>query len=200
MLAHQNHLKSRPFIVAIDGLGGSGKTTLTNHLQKWLHDVVVIHMDDHIVCKEQRYNTGHEEWYEYYQLQWDTKYVQANVFEKLHANEQTLYLPFYDKEKDRVTYRSVPILENSIVLMEGVFLLREEWKAYYDFTIYLDCPKAIRSARVLQRDTYIGDVNARLQKYETRYWQAEEHYVAAQNPREQASFIQTVGMDERSTE
>ncbi|MGF3103034.1 hypothetical protein [Rossellomorea sp. DUT-2] len=60
----------RPFILGIDGLGGSGKTTLALQLKNELKaancEIVILHNDDYIVERENRYQTGYEEWYEYY--------------------------------------------------------------------------------------------------------------------------------------
>lgn len=104
---YKNHNLARPFIVAIDGLSGAGKTTLVHQLKNEIDNVVVIHIDDHIVEKERRYHTGHAEWFEYYQLQWDTAYLKENLFEKLHHNEKQLHLPFYNKEEDTLTLQSI---------------------------------------------------------------------------------------------
>ncbi len=53
----------RPFIVAIDGLGGAGKTTFVKELVSMLENactIHVLHIDDYIVESEKRYNTGYE--------------------------------------------------------------------------------------------------------------------------------------------
>lgn len=65
---YKNHKWHRPFIVAVDGLGGAGKTTLVQQLKHDLNGIVTIHIDDHIVERKKRYHTGHDEWFEYYQL------------------------------------------------------------------------------------------------------------------------------------
>lgn len=179
---YQNHQLSRPFIVAIDGLSGAGKTTFVNQLKSELDTILVIHIDDHIVERKKRYETGHEQWYEYYQLQWDTVFLEEQLYKKIHQNERQLYIPFYDKDGDTCTYRTIHLSSYPIIIIEGVFLLREEWENYYDYIVFLDCPKEIRYERVLQRDTYIGNVTERLKKYQERYWAAEDYYVNKQSP------------------
>lgn len=179
---YQNHQLSRPFIVAIDGLSGAGKTTFVNQLKSELDNILVIHIDDHIVERKKRYETGNEQWYEYYQLQWDTVFLEEQLYKKIHQNERQLYIPFYDKDCDSCTYRTIHLSSYPIIIIEGVFLLREEWENYYDYIVFLDCPKEIRYERVLQRDTYIGNVTERLKKYQERYWAAEDYYVSKQSP------------------
>ena len=186
---YKQHNECRPFIVAIDGLSGAGKTTLVNELKSFINNVVMIHIDDHIVEKAKRYNTGHDEWFEYYQLQWDTDYLKEHLFHKLFKNEKYLTLPFYNKEEDTITQRKIRIFPTSMVIIEGIFLLRTEWKTFYDYIIFLDCPRDIRYERVLHRDTYIGNVEERLKKYQNRYWVAEEYYLKKQKPLELAHYV-----------
>ena len=179
---YKKHNSDRPFIIAIDGLSGAGKTTLVQKLQNSIDQVIIIHIDDHIVRREYRYNTGYDEWFEYYQLQWDVPYLKEHLFEKLHQNEQQLQLFFYNKENDTLSENTINIPTNSIVIIEGIFLLREEWKTYYDYTVFVDCPREVRYERVLHRDTYIGDLEQRLKKYQHRYWIAEDYYLSKQQP------------------
>ncbi|GEN53595.1 hypothetical protein HFA01_18570 [Halobacillus faecis] len=102
------------FIFGIDGLSRSGKTTLTEKIEKELKKssfpVVTYHIDDYVVERERRYNTGYEPWYEYYFLQWDVKALKEDLFEAL--------------EKER-----------ALVIIEGVFLQREEWRSFFDFVV-----------------------------------------------------------------
>ena len=79
--------------------------------------------------------------------------------------------------KVQLTYQLIRSL-----LSEGIFLLRDEWKAYYDYTVFVDCPREVRYERVLHRDTYIGDLEQRLKKYQNRYWIAEDYYLIKQQP------------------
>lgn len=195
MLIHQikdgyeKHTENRPYVVAIDGLSGAGKTTLVNELKETLDNIVIIHIDDHIVVKSKRYDTGQEQWFEYYQLQWDTEFLREHLFQKIQQNISSLTLPFYQSDEDTHINKTINLSTNNIVIIEGVFLLREEWKHFYDYIVFLDCPKEVRYKRVLQRDQYIGSIDERLKKYKTRYWVAEEYYIKIQNPFGLAHYI-----------
>ncbi|MEN2766094.1 kinase [Ornithinibacillus xuwenensis] len=183
----------RPFIVGIDGLGGAGKTTFVNEMEKGLTNqdcqLVVLHIDDYIVRKNKRYNTGHEEWFEYYYLQWDIKLLAKVFFEKMHQDFRNVSLPLYNNKTDSISLKSTNIRPNSIVLIEGVFLQRIEWRDFFDFVIFIECSRKLRMERVLNRDAYIGNQKERLSKYQRRYWLGEEHYLKTENPIEKADAI-----------
>lgn len=95
-------------------------------------------------------------------------------------------MPFYNKEKDTIIPRKIRILPKNILIIKCIFLLRTEWKAFYDYIIFLDCHREIRYERVLHRDSYIGNVEERLKKYQNRYLLAEDHYFKKQKPLERA--------------
>ncbi|WZX99986.1 kinase [Bacillus sp. FSL W7-1360] len=190
---HQSALQERPFIVAIDGLSGAGKTTLVKKLERELkyehRKVSVFHIDDHIVERDKRYHTGHEEWYEYYYLQWDVEELKRQLFEELHGNIGTLTLSFYDKAADHIVNKHVTVERDDIVLVEGIFLQREEWRRFFDLILFLDCPRELRYERALNRDLYIGDYEERLAKYKRRYWLGEDHYVDTESPVARAHVV-----------
>jgi uridine kinase len=145
------HLKlfSR-FILGIDGLSRSGKTTLVKKLKVILQEkrinVCVFHIDDFIVERKKRYHTGNDEWIEYYYLQWDIKWLKENFFMKLRESNQ-ITLPFYDDELDTHTIQNVTLPDTCMIIIEGVFLQRREWRSFFDFVVYLDCPRNTRFLR-----------------------------------------------------
>lgn len=95
--------KENRFILGIDGLSRSGKTTFVTNLKENMKQESIpfhiFHIDDHIVERNKRYHTGYEEWYEYYYLQWDIESLRQKFFQKLQ-NETKLKLPFYNNETD----------------------------------------------------------------------------------------------------
>ncbi|PIC70108.1 uridine kinase [Sporosarcina sp. P16b] len=184
--------KNRPLIVGLDGLGGAGKTTFVKMVKQKLKGynckVNIVHLDDHIVEKNKRYHTGYEEWYEFYYLQWDIDGL-LNTFLKSLYNSEHLHLSFYDKSTDSISNRQVDVLAGSIVLIEGIFLQRKEWKIFFDYVIFLNCPFELRKERVLNRDSYIGEYQDRLKKYTERYWLGEKHYLDTINPYSIADLV-----------
>lgn len=160
-----------PFLLGIDGLSRSGKTTFVSKLERLLetsgYRSVTFHIDDYIEPKEKRYHTGYEEWYEYYFLQWDVAKLKQHLF-------------------DSIMERIVSEYENlkvDVVMIEGVFLQRDEWRSAFDCVLFLECARDVRFAR--END----ETRRNLKKFEERYWKAEEYYMDTVKPLERADFV-----------
>ncbi|RLQ92434.1 kinase [Falsibacillus albus] len=174
------------FILAIDGLSRAGKTTLVTQLSRLLQKeeigFQVFHIDDHIVDRNKRYGTGFEEWYEYYQLQWDVGWLKSEFFNQLKSAPE-LTLPFYNTDTHSQVFRSVALPESGLILVEGIFLQRTEWRGMFDKVIFLDCPREKRFDRETE------ETKQNIIKFENRYWKAEEYYVKTINPAGKADLV-----------
>ncbi|MBD8070683.1 kinase [Bacillus sp. PS06] len=178
--------QGQKIVLGIDGLSRSGKTTIVRNIEQHIQEKnilsCVLHIDDYIVERERRYNTGHEEWYEYYQLQWDVEWLKENLFQKLKESNE-LQLLTYDNHSDLQKLHTVKIPDTCLIIIEGVFLQRKEWRNYFDFMIFLDCVREERFHREsIETQTNIG-------KFEKRYWKAEDYYMETVSPIEQADLV-----------
>ncbi|CAI9396757.1 MULTISPECIES: kinase [Bacillaceae] len=178
--------KGKRVVVGIDGLSRSGKTTMVKKLEASLLErglsVKVLHIDDYIVERNRRYHTGYEEWYEYYHLQWDVQALQEKLFKKL-KNATEIQLPTYNSQSDTQQIEIISLLHTDLIIMEGVFLQRIEWRDFFDFILYLDCPKEIRFSRE-RKETQLN-----LDKFKNRYWKAEDYYIEKECPKKRANIV-----------
>ena len=185
--------RERTLIVGIDGAGGAGKSTISDTLEKELrsegYNAAVFHIDDMIHPRAVRYNDDYPQWEQYYYLQWRYDYFMREVISPIREGRSLGPIELYDKEND--SYKTVlsDIPAGSIVIVEGVFLLRSELEGAFDVTVYIDVSKEERLERVLKRDDYIGDSEAILKKYNERYFPAEDHYFEECSPKEKADII-----------
>lgn len=173
-------------VLGIDGLSRSGKTTIVRNIEQHIQEknilACVLHIDDYIVERERRYNTGNEEWYEYYNLQWDVEWLKENLFKKLKETNELQVLT-YDNSSDSQQLHKIIIPDTCLVIIEGVFLQRKEWRDYFDFMIFLDCPREERFNREsVETQNNFG-------KFEKRYWKAEDYYMETVTPIEQADLV-----------
>lgn len=185
---------NRTLIVGIDGLGGAGKSTVSDALPELLGGnnckVILLHIDDFIHPRKVRYNENFPEWECYYNLQWRYDYLLERVIKPIRSGgDFACEVELYDKEND--SYFSVPLCApvGSIVIIEGVFLQRPELEGVFDYMIYIDVSEEERLARVLERDGYIGDKSQIKAKYDGRYFPAERHYVKTCAPAEGADLV-----------
>lgn len=178
--------KENRFILGIDGLSRSGKTTFVTNLKENMKQESIpfhiFHIDNHIVERNKRYDTGFEEWYEYYYLQWDIEWLRQKFFRKLQ-NETKLNLPFYHDETDLCEMKKVQIPIVGVIVIEGVFLQRKEWRDFFHYMVYLDCP---RETRFLRESP---ETQKNLLKFENRYWKAEDYYLETELPKDRADLV-----------
>ena len=144
------------YVVGVDGLGGAGKSTVSNSLKLKLqnkgYESYVLHMDDFIHTEHIRYNESNEEWYCYYNIQWRYDYLVKEILLPIkNGGKIDKLIELYDKENDNYVLEPLEILQGCILLLEGIFLQRKELKGYLDFVIYIDVPKKLRLGRVLDR-------------------------------------------------
>ena len=173
-------------VLGIDGLGGAGKSTISEQLRAQLEGsgihVILLHIDDFIHPKRIRYNSDHPAWRCYYDLQWRYDYFAQCLQNCRNSAGAPVMIELYDKENDSYFTQEFTVQGNTVILVEGIFLQRKELQGLFDCIVYLDVPEDVRLRRVLERDTYIGDAAQITEKYETRYFPAERHYFQTCRP------------------
>jgi uridine kinase len=151
-------------LVAVDGCGGAGKSTLAARLADELA-AVVVHTDDF--------------------ASWDNPVdwwpaLLAEVLEPLARGEPATYVPNSWGGPPRAP---VTVDAGGTVVVEGVTASREAFRPYLAFTIWVDAPRELRLERGLARD---GEDARPLWEQ----WMAEEDaYVARERPRERADAV-----------
>ncbi|MGH2757035.1 MAG: hypothetical protein ACRDI3_04535, partial [Actinomycetota bacterium] len=167
----------RTVLVAIDGWGGSGKTSLA----EWLAD----RLGGTRVCSDDFARPG--------VLGWEWRRFDEQVLSPLRADERVRYQR-YDWDDDQLAEWH-EIEPGGFLIAEGVSISRKELGDPWDLKVWVECPYELRLARGVKRD---GEA---MRDTWVNLWLPEEvRYVEEQRPHERADYIvlgyKENGMDE----
>lgn len=185
---------NKTVIIGIDGLGGSGKSTISEVIKNTLINddinTVLLHIDDFIHPRNVRYNENYEEWECYKYLQWRYDYLIKEIIKPVKKGRAfSGKIEIYDKENDTYIMQDLEIPLGTVVIIEGIFLQRKELAGIFDYMVYIDVSEKERLERVIKRDSYIGDEGQIRKKYENRYFPAERKYTDSYSPRDNADIV-----------
>lgn len=157
--------KYRTLLIGIDGCGGSGKSTFAKRIQDNLPDTQIVHMDDF-------YDGKHIIW----------QRVGEEVLEPLSHDENAKF-QIYDWHNEKLAdWREVNV--GGIVVVEGILSLKPDLAEFYDYKIWVDCPREIRLKRGIERDgEQLRDV------WVNQWMPSEDYYVLHEFPDQRADLI-----------
>ncbi|MFC4338142.1 uridine kinase family protein [Salininema proteolyticum] len=153
-------------VVAIDGPGGSGKSTFADLLADRL-DASIVHTDDFASWDVP--------------LDWYPR-LRDEVLVPLSENRSARFRPF---DWELGALRDVPIVVEpaEFVIVEGVSSSREAFRPYLSFSVWVETPREVRLRRGLDRD---GEEAADF----WASWMAEEDvYVRREDPAGKADMV-----------
>ncbi|WDF31966.1 uridine kinase [Arthrobacter agilis] len=177
-------------IVAIDGVDGSGKTSFAANLAAEIHHrpVVTIHADDFLNPSPVRHARGRHSPEGFWKDTYDYSALHQHVLTPLGPEGDGRYSPAsYDPMTDQpalAAFLQAP--PDALVLVEGMFLHRDELVASWDASVYLDVPFTVTAARMAARDGTNRDPEHPTMR---RYVHGQRLYFEAARPWERATFV-----------
>lgn len=158
-------------LIAIDGVGGSGKTTLAELLHKNLIGSTIIQLDDFYSPKLQKA---------------DLERLKNQVLIPLHNNSQANY-QIYQWKTDSYSDEHT-LLPKGVIIFEGVFSLDKDIRDFYDFKIWIDYPSDLGFKSGINRDIQRDGVD-NSDKWKNIWMPLEEEYKNDQQPEKYADYI-----------
>lgn len=166
-------------IIAIDGGGGAGKSTLAERLQKALPNSAVIHIDDFYKGPwDKRLDHTNYDVHPFF----DWKRFESEVIKPLKENREIVY-HVYDWHK-HIAEEVVSVPKNAVIILEGGAVLQKDFADVYDLKIWLEADEAERLKRALARD---GEHMRFL--WEEDWLPVERNYIRIQNPAARSDII-----------
>ena len=186
----RRRLPTSRVLVAIDGPDGSGKTTFADRLAAQLSDrpVVTVHVDGFLNCSEVRHARGRFSPEGFWRDSYNYEALRTHVLDPLRRTGQASYRPYcYDPESDTERLAdAVPVRSDALVLVEGLFLHRDELVRRWDASVFLDVPFAETARRMAIRDGSHSDPDHASMR---RYVGGQRIYYAAARPWERATLV-----------
>ncbi len=151
-------------IIAIDGAGGAGKSSLATWLASSLR-ASIIHTDDFASWDNP--------------VNWWPELIEL-ALKPLAAGQPAEYQPTKcgDEEKDPMVVRP-----SGTVVLEGVTASRRAFRPYLSYAIWIEADRELRLRRGIDRD---GE-EARAQW--KRWMEEEDRYIATERPAEHADIV-----------
>jgi len=153
-------------IVAVDGLGGAGKSSFAKHLSTALGGADIIHTDDFASWENP--------------VDWWPQLIEK-VLEPVARNEIVRF-----RRSQWVAGNDpgwVELRADEFLIVEGVTAAREAFAPYLTYAIWIDAPEELRLRRGLERDGQTA-----LHQWER--WMADEAcYQSRERPDERADLV-----------
>ncbi|WP_172292332.1 uridine kinase [Pseudoruegeria sp. HB172150] len=179
-------------IVAVDGVDGAGKTTfadvLANHLEKLGRPVTRASVDGFHNPANVRYARGRNSPQGFYLDSYDYDGLRESLLDPFRNGHLKVLASLFDHEIDdaKRVWKSAP--PTALLVLDGIFLHREELLHQWDFSIFLSVPFAVSYARMAQRDGCDPDPHA---DGNSRYYQGQLLYHRECDPETRANLVIT---------
>jgi uridine kinase len=181
-----------PTVIAVDGVDGSGKTTFASQLARAIQHAgrptLIVHEDDFLAPREVRYRLGRHSPEGFFRDSYDVTALVTHVLDPLRpGGDRRVRRQMFDHRTDSpidAPVEKVPI--DAVVIIEGMFLHRDELADRWDWSVFLDVPFTETARRMAQRDGTHPDPEHPTMR---RYVEGQRIYLASCRPRERATVV-----------
>jgi len=188
--------RDHPTRVAIDGFDAAGKTTLADEVAALVaarcRQVIRVSLDDFHRPRNVRYRLGRDSPTGYYDDAFDRAELRASVLDPLGPEGDRVYRA---AAFDLVADRPAPApprtaAPDAVLLVDGVFLQRQELDSCWDLTVWVDVPieESIRRGVARDRALFATETEAQ-HHYVTRYAPGQRLYVEELDPAARADVV-----------
>ncbi|MBU6323181.1 MAG: hypothetical protein KGI41_01635 [Patescibacteria group bacterium] len=172
-LAKKSPKVGNVLFIAIDGHGGSGKSTFAGLLSEVLN-AEVIRQDDFASWDNP--------------LNWWPIIIER-VFEPIMAGATNISYP---RSKWWPNHKPEPVIDKPvtpIMILEGVSSSRREFRKYISMAIFIDTPEDVCFRRGTERDLATGKTQKEVEAEWKNWLKEEDEYFARDNPKSYADVV-----------
>ncbi len=191
-LAEQTPSCDRPALLAVDGVDASGKTTFAATLASALahvgRETVTVHEDDFLNPRRIRHRRGRDSPEGFLHDSYDLAALSERVLDPLLPGGTRCIVPrLFDHRTDTfVAAEEVEVPADAVVIVEGLFLHRDELVRRWDLSVFLEVPVSESVRRMARRDGTPDDpAHPKLR----RYVEGQRLYLETYSPRQRATYV-----------
>ena len=182
----------RPVLVGVDGIDGAGKSTFADELARELRrrgrTVVRVSVDGFHRPRAERYRRGRHSPEGFFADSYDYDALRTQVLEPFAPGGSRR---FRRAVRDVVTDAPLDLprehgTDSTVVVVDGIFLHRDELAAWWDFSVYLDVDFTETFARMSVRDGCSPDPT---HPANVRYVEGQRRYLATCRPASRATVV-----------
>ncbi|GAB3747713.1 nucleoside/nucleotide kinase family protein [Microlunatus parietis] len=176
-------------LVAVDGPDAAGKTTLADDLADLLGSAVTrLSVDDFHHPAERRRARGLTP-ESYLEDSFDVAALAASL-RGFAAGDPSVVVGIRDLDTDQPRRTELKVPPRSVLIVDGVFLLRPELAPFWDLACYLHVPERVTLQRALRRDLdRFGDAAEVERRYRLKYLPGQALYRARHDPLAGADLV-----------
>lgn len=190
LLADRVAALPRPALVAVDGVDGAGKTVLADDLAAVLgrrgDRVVRVGIDGFHRPRHERYVRGRTSPEGYFLDSFDLDAFRRCVVDPVRTGAGQVRTAAFDHRADAPVPGERADVAGAVVLVDGVFLQRDELHDAWDLAVFLRAPFQAAYARMGARDGTPTDAQDPANR---RYLEGQRLYLRGCRPEERADVV-----------
>ena len=161
-------------LCAIDGPGGSGKSSLARKISEHYPNIKVVSMDSFFL-PEKNHRVA------VIAKNYDLTRLEHEVLAPARLGDPISYRSF-DRETGTISANKIQIPAGVPIVVEGIYSLEVKLREYYDFSIFVDADRETLIRRA------VSAVSIEVPTWVEKWLPAEEIYLESQAPKEFASI------------
>lgn len=178
--------------VGVDGVDGSGKTRFAAELADAIRasgrPVVTASVDAFHRPRAQRYRQGADSPRGYFEDSYDYAALRRLLLDPLGRQGDRWFVPSWFDHRTDQRVRSEPVRAEagSVLIVDGIFLHRDELAGVWDFSVFLHVPFEVSFARMAVRDGTPTDPDEGRNR---RYADGQRIYLSTCRPQQRADVV-----------